>query len=180
MWVISHGSKIYPGSWARNSVEKNTRNSFVTGRYTLNKNYKIFYDYLREKKIINYISILQMPTSARAQNWRPRLNCRQINDYAIRLPSEDDKWHSFKNHCRKKRMPFVIYVDLECTLEELETEDPTISYQQHHRHQVISIAYYIHCSYDSLCMYRFCRGNGYVAWFAEELRKIAHNIKSII
>jgi len=110
------------------------------------------------------------------------VDCRQINDCAIRLPSEDDKWLSFKNYCRKERMPFVVYADLECTLENMETEDPTTtSYQQHHRHQVFSIAYYIHCSYDnSLCMYRFRRGNGCVAWFAEELRKIVHKVKGIL
>jgi len=43
-----------------------------------------------------------------------------MNDCAIRLPSEDDKWLSFKNHCRKERVPFVVYADLERTLEKTE------------------------------------------------------------
>jgi len=60
-----------------------------------------------------------------------------MNDCAIRLSSEDDKWLSFKNHCRKER---VVYADLECTLEK--TED-TSKYQYH---QVFSLAYYVHCS----------------------------------
>jgi len=79
-------------------------------------------------------------------------------------------------------MPFVVYADLKCTLEKMETKNPTTTlYQQHHRHQVFSIAYYIHCSYDdSLSTYWFHRGNGCVAWFAEELRVLAHNVKSIL
>jgi len=52
------------------------------------------------------------------------MDCGQMNDCTIRLPSEDDKWLSFKNHC-KKRVLFVVYVDLECTLEKMETEEDT-------------------------------------------------------
>jgi len=103
------------------------------------------------------------------------VDCGQLNDCAIRLPSEDDKWLSFKNHCRKERMPFVVYADLECILEKTETEET----YQHHR--VFSIAYYVHCSYDaSLCVYRFRRDKDCVAWFAEQLRVLAHKVKSIL
>jgi len=56
------------------------------------------------------------------------VDCGQINDCAIRLSSENDKWLSFKNHCRKERVPFVVYADLECTLKK--TED-TSKYQYH-------------------------------------------------
>ncbi|XP_011050553.1 PREDICTED: uncharacterized protein LOC105143767 [Acromyrmex echinatior] len=35
------------------------------------------------------------------------VDCGKLN--AIRLPSEDDKWLSFSNHCRKERIPFVVY-----------------------------------------------------------------------
>jgi len=105
------------------------------------------------------------------------VDCRQINDCAIRLPSEDDKWLSFKNHCRKERMSFIVYADLECILEKTETED-TSKYQYH---RVFTLAYYVHCSYDaSLCMYQFRRDKDCVAWFAEELRILAHNVKSIL
>ncbi|XP_018376372.1 PREDICTED: uncharacterized protein LOC108769729 [Trachymyrmex cornetzi] len=34
-------------------------------------------------------------------------DCEKLNDCAIRLPSEDDKWLSFRNHCRKERVPFI-------------------------------------------------------------------------
>jgi len=83
-----------------------------------------------------------------------------MNDCAIRLPSENDKWLSFKNHCKKERVSFVEYADLECTLEKTKTED-TSKYQYH---RVFSLAYYVHCSYDaSLCMYRFRRDKDCVA-----------------
>jgi len=47
-------------------------------------------------------------------------------------------------------------------------------------HQVFSIAYYIHCSYDdSLSKYRF-HDNDCIAWFAKELKNLAYNIKTIL
>jgi len=74
-------------------------------------------------------------------------------------------------------MLFVVYADLEYTLEKTETEET--SKYQHHR--VFSLTYYVHCSYDtSLCMYRFRRDKDCVAWFAEELRVLAHNVHSIL
>ncbi|XP_071653829.1 uncharacterized protein [Temnothorax longispinosus] len=46
------------------------------------------------------------------------VECRKVNKCAIRLPSEDNKWLSFKNHSRKERLPFVVYADLECVLQK--------------------------------------------------------------
>jgi len=69
------------------------------------------------------------------------VDCEAINDCAIRLSSEDDKWLSFKNHCRKERMPFILYADLECILEKTETEETSSHKYQYHR--VFSLAYYI-------------------------------------
>ncbi|XP_070526950.1 uncharacterized protein [Cardiocondyla obscurior] len=96
------------------------------------------------------------------------------------LPSEDDKWLSFNNYNRKERMPFVVYADLECTLEKVNADLATsTSAQQHHR--VFSIGYYVCCSYDdTLSMYRFRRGNNCVSWFIEELKNLAHSVKTIL
>jgi len=88
------------------------------------------------------------------------VDCEQMNDCTIKLPSENDKWLNFKNRCKKERIPFVVYADLECILEKTETED--MSKYQYHR--IFSLAYYVHCSYDaSLCMYQFCRNKDCVA-----------------
>jgi len=49
-------------------------------------------------------------------------DCGKLNDCAIRLSSEDDKWLSFNNHCRKERVPFVDYADLEYVLEKTDMD----------------------------------------------------------
>ena len=41
------------------------------------------------------------------------VDCQKINDCAIRLPSEDDKWLEFDNYSNRERIPFIVYVDLE-------------------------------------------------------------------
>ncbi|KYM93653.1 hypothetical protein ALC62_15744 [Cyphomyrmex costatus] len=108
------------------------------------------------------------------------VDCGKLNDCAVRLPSEDDKWLSFRNHCRKERVPFVVYADLECSLEKTD-KDPTTSTYTYQHHNVFSIAYYIHCSYDdSLSGYRFRRDNNCISWFADELKNLAHSVQSII
>ncbi|XP_077260494.1 uncharacterized protein LOC143896465 [Temnothorax americanus] len=108
------------------------------------------------------------------------VDCREINNCAIRLPSEDDKWLRFKNHSRKERLPFVVYADLECTLEKTDADPTTSTYTSQH-HRVFSIGYYVRCSYDdSLSAYRFHRDKDCVAWFAEELRRLAHDVKNIL
>ncbi|KYN20084.1 hypothetical protein ALC57_07571, partial [Trachymyrmex cornetzi] len=37
-----------------------------------------------------------------------RKDCGKINDCAIRLPSEDDRWLELSNHCNQERVPFVV------------------------------------------------------------------------
>ncbi|XP_071650009.1 uncharacterized protein [Temnothorax longispinosus] len=101
-----------------------------------------------------------------------------MNDCAIKLPS-DNKWLQFNNYGRKKRVPFIVYADLECTLEKTAADPETSGIYQHHK--VFSVGYYVHCSYDdSLSAYRFRRDNNCVAWFAEELKGLAHRVKNIL
>jgi len=100
-----------------------------------------------------------------------------MNDCAIRLPSEDDKWLSFNNHC-KERISFVIYTDLECTLEKME-RNLNKSMHMYQQHKVLSIEYYAPCSYDSLSKYRFRCGNDCIA-FVEELRNLAQKVNTIL
>ncbi|KYN07888.1 hypothetical protein ALC62_01136, partial [Cyphomyrmex costatus] len=102
-----------------------------------------------------------------------------LNDCAIRLPSED-KWLEFKKHCRKERVPFVVYADLECALEKMDKEPASSTYTYQH-HNVFSIGYYVYCSYDdSLSGYRFRRDNNCISWFADELKNLAHSVQSVI
>jgi len=114
----------------------------------------MFITFRGNKKLYFFLQTLLHYFASSAKLEAHAVDCGQINDCAIRLPSEDDKWLSFKNHCRKERVPFVVYADLECTLEKTEE---TSKYQYH---RVFSFAYYVHCSYDdALSTYRFRRDN---------------------
>ncbi|XP_026824426.1 uncharacterized protein LOC113561716 [Ooceraea biroi] len=103
------------------------------------------------------------------------IDCQRMNDCAIVLPNDDDKWLQFENYNRKERMPFVVYADLECVLQK--TDDPKL-YQ---RHQVCSIGYYVRCSYDeTLSVYRSRRDTDCIGWFAEQLQELTHCVKAIL
>ncbi|XP_072757714.1 uncharacterized protein [Anoplolepis gracilipes] len=103
------------------------------------------------------------------------VDCGKMNDCAIRLPSDKDKWLAFTNYNRKERLPFVVYADLECVLVKKEEEN----FYQHH--QVFSMAYYVHCSYDnSLSAYHSRREANCVAWFTDELKNLAQRVENIL
>ncbi|XP_076666300.1 uncharacterized protein LOC143367916 [Andrena cerasifolii] len=96
------------------------------------------------------------------------VDCREMNDCAILLPSQDNNLLSFDGYDRKERLPFVVYADLECILEKTENvqkdagEHKLCTYQ---KHKVHSIGYYMHCSYDaSLSAYRYHRDVDCVSW----------------
>ncbi|XP_076632284.1 uncharacterized protein LOC143347188 [Colletes latitarsis] len=113
-------------------------------------------------------------------------DCKLINKCAITLPTKKDKWLKFKNYARKERVPFVVYVDIECMLENIEPEE-TKNPQQYQRHKPFNVGYYVHCSYDkSLCVYKSHRDIKCVTWFAKEmfdlgqkLEKKFNNIKAM-
>ncbi|KAG5312795.1 ZFYV9 protein, partial [Acromyrmex insinuator] len=106
------------------------------------------------------------------------MDCKKINDSAIRLPSVDDKWLEFENHCNKQSAPFIVYADLECVLRKMELDRENASSYQ--RHEVFSIGYYVRCSYDALSSYRFRRDEDCIAWFARQLNELAHRVKNIV
>ncbi|XP_070168291.1 uncharacterized protein [Polyergus mexicanus] len=53
------------------------------------------------------------------------VDCREMNECAIRLPSDKDKWLAFNNYNRKERLPFVVYADLECVLRKTDGDPRT-------------------------------------------------------
>jgi len=89
---------------------------------------------------------------------------------------------SLSNYCRKERVSFVVYADLEYTLERMKKEDmETLVTSYTYNRFLYSIAYYVHCLYDdSLSKYRFRRNNDCIAWFAEELKNLVYNVKTIL
>ncbi|XP_050456463.1 uncharacterized protein LOC126854112 [Cataglyphis hispanica] len=108
------------------------------------------------------------------------IDCQQMNECAIRLPSEKDKWLEFNNYNRKELLPFVVYADLECMLKKTNN-DPIMSTYTFQHHEVFSVAYYIHCAYDeTLSAYYSRRNVDCITWFVEELKNLAHRVKNII
>ncbi|XP_011858698.1 PREDICTED: uncharacterized protein LOC105556224 [Vollenhovia emeryi] len=105
------------------------------------------------------------------------VDCGEMNDCAIRLPSEDDKWLTFKNYNRKERVPFVVYADLDCTLEKMDKDSVTSRYAYQH-HEVFSVGYYVRCSYDdSLSTYQSRRDKDCITWFVEQLKVLSQHVK---
>ncbi|KYM99021.1 hypothetical protein ALC62_10243 [Cyphomyrmex costatus] len=51
------------------------------------------------------------------------VDCARMNKCTVLLPNENDKWLSFRNYNRKKRLPLVVYADLECILEKTGIDD---------------------------------------------------------
>ncbi|XP_072764631.1 uncharacterized protein [Anoplolepis gracilipes] len=64
-------------------------------------------------------------------------DCGKMNDCAIRLPSDKDKWLAFNNYNRKEQVPFVVYADLECVLRKTDKEEEAEKNVYQH-HQVFS------------------------------------------
>ncbi|KAL6419575.1 hypothetical protein ACFW04_013726 [Cataglyphis niger] len=108
------------------------------------------------------------------------INCQQMNECAIRLPSEKNKWLEFNNYNRKKLLLFIVYADLECMLKKTNN-DPIMSTYTFQHQEIFSIAYYIHCAYDeTLSAYHSRRNVDCIAWFVEKLKNLAHHVKNII
>ncbi|XP_067209968.1 uncharacterized protein [Linepithema humile] len=61
------------------------------------------------------------------------VNCGKMNNCAVILPNEDNKWLTFRNYNRKERLPFVVYANLECTLAKKEGQDYTTYAYQHYK-----------------------------------------------
>ena len=161
-------------------MEKRTRNFSAIGKYNKKSQWKN-----SKKKIVkNDFSIIYrclhyFSTNEKLQSHA--LDCRKINDCAIRLPSVDDKWLEFGNHCNKERIPFIICADLECILRKTKpNREDALSYT-YQQHEVFSIGYYVRCAYDTLSSYFYFRRNeGCITWFAQQLNDLAHRVKKII
>ncbi|XP_055385864.1 uncharacterized protein LOC129614933 [Condylostylus longicornis] len=75
----------------------------------------------------------------------------ECNRIVTSMPKNENKILKFKNFGKKMVVPFAIYADFECILENIDTCSPdpkissTIDIQQH---VPCSYAYYIKCSYD--------------------------------
>ncbi|XP_053596181.1 uncharacterized protein LOC128668048 [Microplitis demolitor] len=92
------------------------------------------------------------------------------------LPDKENKILKFKNFKYKDPVPFVVYADLECTLESDNGTEKHVPY---------SIAYYVLCNYDSsLSKFELKRSSDCIEWFIKELeilgRKVDFKLKNPI
>ncbi|GFY31894.1 uncharacterized protein TNCV_2620311 [Trichonephila clavipes] len=69
-------------------------------------------------------------------------DCRNHNVQKIKMPTQEEKWLEFSNHKFKLPVPYVIYADLECILEKINSceQDPKISSTE-------SIAKHVPCGF---------------------------------
>lgn len=106
-------------------------------------------------------------------------DCLIMNDCKVKLPAKQQaniKFYNFKN---KKRVPFIIYADLECLLEPTQNESVD-SVQKLCKHLPYNIGYFVKCAYDdSLCFYKSYRGEDCQRWFAQELKQFAEDKKNV-
>ncbi|XP_071580454.1 uncharacterized protein [Temnothorax nylanderi] len=109
------------------------------------------------------------------------VDCGKINDCAIVLPNDDNKWLFFRDHSRKERLLFVVYADLECVLEREEICWDNVKRYAYQHHRAFSVGYYLCSAYDEIPpAYRFRRGEDCVSWFVNELNVIAHRDKILM
>ncbi|XP_076383905.1 uncharacterized protein LOC143261219 [Megalopta genalis] len=108
------------------------------------------------------------------------IDCSRMNECALRLPTEDDKWLKFKNYAYKEPAPFVIYADLECLLEKEEDQGHG-AYCRYQHHHAFSVGYYLHCRYDSsLSEYQAYRDEkGCISWFASKLHELSCKLQPV-
>ncbi|KYN11288.1 hypothetical protein ALC57_16561 [Trachymyrmex cornetzi] len=87
------------------------------------------------------------------------MDCRKINDCAIRLPSEVDKWLEFDNHRNKERIPFVTHAknDFEKNLYKLMNNavfGKTMENVRNHFNKPIYVGMCI-LDISKVCLYEF-------------------------
>lgn len=100
------------------------------------------------------------------------VDCSKKNVCGIIMPSDREKFESFKNHDHKLRVPFSIYADIESILKpagEATAFNNSVNTKAYQEHEAFSIGLYfksdindgrISSSYDSYrgpdCVQRFC------------------------
>ncbi|XP_053596140.1 uncharacterized protein LOC128668016 [Microplitis demolitor] len=101
-------------------------------------------------------------------------DCFKLNKVRMKFPTNENKMLKFKNYRNKDSVPFVVYADLECTLEPQGDDD----IQNHVPH---SIAFYRHCNYDNnLSKFEINRSSDCVKWFVNKLENFAFEVEQYL
>ncbi|XP_057335455.1 uncharacterized protein LOC130674204 [Microplitis mediator] len=90
------------------------------------------------------------------------------------FPTEENKILKFKNYHFKDTVLFVVYADLECTLEPQDNDN----FDKHIPH---SIAFYRFCSYNNnLSKFELNRSQTCIEWFVKKLECLALEVESYL
>lgn len=103
-------------------------------------------------------------------------DCRKLKDYEIKLPSDDDKCIIF-NHCKKERVPFIVYA--KCTLEKMDRNPELATYTYQH-HNVFSIRYYVLTIHYPYIVFTAIKIALHGSWKNLDSSNLVHSIRSII
>ncbi|XP_051172353.1 uncharacterized protein LOC127288757 [Leptopilina boulardi] len=110
-------------------------------------------------------------------------NCKRMNVCSVKLPNAENCKITFKNYDNMEKVPFIIYADCESLLLPVEEDTDNLSKTEiFQRHKLLSIGYYVKCSYDdSLSVYVPCprQENDPAKWFADELRQFSEKIDNV-
>ena len=103
--------------------------------------------------VFKLYAILHFPDNNKLQ--RHRTEC---NKMVTTLPSMDDRILKYKNHKNQLDVPFVVYADFECILEEINVKNSDkINLIQ--KHVPYAYSYYIKCSFNNdLDIFRIYHG----------------------
>ena len=71
------------------------------------------------------------------------IDCSEINECKILLPTKKDNILHFKNFSNKNQVLFIIYADFECLLKEAHEVE-----RAYQHHEPFSVGFFVKCSYD--------------------------------
>ncbi|XP_046743273.1 uncharacterized protein LOC124409598 [Diprion similis] len=103
-----------------------------------------------------------------------RLDCSPDTPCKLTLPDQSNKWLKFENYSNKMQVPYIVYADFECLLENSSQSSESSHTKIYQKHVPHSVGYYFKCSHDeSLSYYNSYRGVDCQKWLAHQLHGIA-------
>ncbi|XP_053597646.1 uncharacterized protein LOC106693382 [Microplitis demolitor] len=101
-------------------------------------------------------------------------DCFALNKVHMMFPTEENKILKFKNYQYKDFVPFVVYADLECTLEPQKNDNSD-------KHIPHSIAFYRFCSYNNnLSKFELNRSQTCIELLVKKLECLALEVESYL
>ena len=104
----------------------------------------------------------------------------EIPTYHIEMPTKDNNIIKYNQGEKSLKLPFIIYADLECLLEKINTcynNPEESSTTKINKHTPSGYSIFTHCSFDkSKNKLNYYRGNDCMKKFCKNLREYATKI----